>query len=46
MTEEMRIRSAEEYLLHHLVEVGHPVSTEELDAWRRSNNLPVTPSDV
>lgn len=46
MTDEMRIRTAEEYLLKHLQEVGQALSTEDLDHWRRANKIPVTPSDV
>ena len=46
MTDEMRIRMAEGYLLEYLREVGQPLSTEDLDSWRRSRELPVTPSDV
>jgi hypothetical protein len=46
MTDEMRIRTAEEYLLKFLREADKPLSTEDLDRWRRSNRIPVTPSDV
>jgi hypothetical protein len=46
MNDEMRIRTAEEYLLTYLQEVGEPLTTEDLDRWRRQNKLPVTPSDV
>jgi hypothetical protein len=46
MTDEMRIQSAEEYLLNHLREAGQALSTEDLDRWRRTNKIPLTPSDV
>lgn len=46
MTDEMRIQSAEEYLLNYLREAGQALSTEDLDRWRRTNKIPLTPSDV
>ncbi len=46
MTDEMRIRTAEEYLLNYLREAGQPLSTEDLDRWRKANKIPVTPFDL
>lgn len=46
MTDEFRIQTAEEYLLNHLLQSSQPLSTDDLDVWRRQNKLPVSPSDV
>jgi hypothetical protein len=46
MTDEMRIQTAEEALLQHLKDAGQPLSTEDLDHWRRSCGVPVSTTDV
>jgi hypothetical protein len=46
MSEEERIKTAEDLLLQHLREAGQPLSTEDLDRWRRGARLPVSPLDV
>jgi hypothetical protein len=46
MSEEESIKKAEDLLLQHLRATGQPLSTADLDRWRRGAGLPVSPLDV
>ena len=46
MSDEDRIRTAEELLLGWLKESGKAVTTEELDRWRRDSGSVISPLDV
>lgn len=46
MSDEQRVRAAEDLLLQWLKDNGQPMTTEDLDRCRRESRAPVSPLDV